>query len=95
MPSRWSTCPRRTASRAGRTGVDTSKKTSWPAEPGALPDRRAGDWKVWASAVDGREQTLPGMTPDPEFREHFGANDTRTPAEVQAAVRAGCPPSPG
>ncbi|MGW4652388.1 toxin glutamine deamidase domain-containing protein [Kitasatospora sp. NPDC004289] len=68
--------------------VDTSKKTSWPAEPGALPDRRAGDWKVWASAVDGREQTLPGMTPDPEFREHFGANDTRTPAEVQAAVRA-------
>ncbi|WP_255359806.1 toxin glutamine deamidase domain-containing protein, partial [Kitasatospora sp. Root187] len=67
--------------------VDTSKKTSWPAEPGALPDRRAGDWKVWASAVDGREQTLPGMTPDQNFREHFGANDSKTPEQVQAEVK--------
>ncbi|MGW2398883.1 WXG100-like domain-containing protein [Kitasatospora sp. NPDC001664] len=53
--------------------VDPSTRQSWEATPGSLPDPRTAGWKVWASAAGPDESTLPGLTPDRNFRADFGA----------------------
>ncbi|MEV6207293.1 nucleotidyl transferase AbiEii/AbiGii toxin family protein [Kitasatospora sp. NPDC051914] len=53
--------------------VDASTRQVRPARGDELPDSRAGDWKVWAAAVDRNENRLPGLTPDQNFLAAFGA----------------------